>query len=251
MKKIHVWFGKFKTEKELKRYLDQNDYLEAWSVYDNEPPTGNAEDDKEPNPELRCDFCKEVHLDNYDEDLMIMKYYKNSLDIKTIANDIGVDKNELETLLRGHSFIDFNSVVAIEVNDLDEKDASRSETIKYIGKLAQFSDQSLSDYEVHYLWIGDHRIDKKNILQQAALNKKDIIKLNYHHTSKSEKLDEILILQIEDYNIAEKMILKVEELRMMMAHSMLQLVVKSTIEIHGEKIADMLGMKYIGKFDKE
>ena len=251
MKKIHVWFGKFKTEKELKKYLDQNDYLEAWSVYDNEPPTGNEEDDKEPNTELRCDFCKEVHLDKYDEDLMIMKYYKNSLNIKTIANDIGVDKNELETLLRGHSFIGFNAVVAFEDNDLDEKDASRSETIKYIGKLAQFSHQSLSDYEVHYLWIGDNKIDKKNILQQAALNKKDIIKLNYYHTSKSEKLDEILILQIEDYNIAEKMILKAEELRMITAHSVLELVVKGSIEIHGEKIADMLGMKYIGKFDKE
>lgn len=251
MKKIHVWFGKFKTEKELKKYLDQNGYLEACSVYDNEPPTGKAEDDKEPNPELRCDFCKEVHLDNYDEDLMIMKYYKNSLNIITIANDIGVDKNELETLLRGHNFIGFNSVVVIENNDLDEKDASRSETIKYIGKLTQSSDRSLSDYEVHYLWIGDNKIDKKNILQQAALNKKDIIKLNYHHTSKSEKLDEILILQIDDYNIAEKMILKVGELRMITAHSMLELVVKGTIEIHGKKIADMLGMKYIGKFDKE
>lgn len=69
-------------------------------------------------------------------------------------------------------------------------------------------------------------------------------------SSKSEKLDEILILQIEDYNIAEKMILKVEELKMITAHSMLELVVKGTIEIHGEKIADMLGMKYIGKFDE-
>ena len=47
------------------------------------------------------------------------------------------------------------------------------------------------------------------------------------------------------------MILKVEELRMITAHSVLELVVKGTIEIHGEKIADMLGMKYIGKFDKE
>ncbi|WP_183078705.1 hypothetical protein [Sphingobacterium puteale] len=46
------------------------------------------------------------------------------------------------------------------------------------------------------------------------------------------------------------MILKVEELKMITAHSMLELVVKGTIEIHGEKIADMLCMKYIGKFDK-
>ncbi|WP_433903510.1 helix-turn-helix domain-containing protein [Sphingobacterium puteale] len=35
MKKIHVWFGKFKTEKELKKYLDQNGLPTVQSVAEN------------------------------------------------------------------------------------------------------------------------------------------------------------------------------------------------------------------------
>jgi Immunity protein 22 len=76
MSKLHIWLGNFASDKDLERYLDQKKYLEAWAVYDNEPPTGNEEEDAEPSPELRCDFCKEVDLDTYDEDFMIMKYYK-------------------------------------------------------------------------------------------------------------------------------------------------------------------------------
>lgn len=130
MKNLHIWLGKFKTEKEFKKYLDQNDYLAAWSVYDNEPPTGNEEDDAEPNAELRCDFCKEVHLDTYDPDLMIMKYDNSGINAQTVANDIGVDKDELEVLLSGHSSMDFNAVIAFEGNDLDEKDASLDITVQ-------------------------------------------------------------------------------------------------------------------------
>ena len=42
---MHIWLGTFGSEKEFKKYLDQKKYLEAWAVYDNEPPTGNEEAD--------------------------------------------------------------------------------------------------------------------------------------------------------------------------------------------------------------
>lgn len=101
------------------------------------------------------------------------------------------------------------------------------------------------------MWIGDNKLDKKNILKQASIEKGDVIKLNYYHSSKKEKIDEILILQVEDYDVAEKMILKADELKFNMASSMLDLIVNSTIVIDGNEVANKLGMNYIAKFDAE
>ena len=61
-------------------------------------------------------------------------------------------------------------------------------------------------------------------------------------------MDEILILQVEDYQIAEEMILKVEEMKLLTANSMLDILVKGSFRVDGERIADVLGMRYIGKF---
>ncbi|MCS3868602.1 guanylate kinase [Chryseobacterium ginsenosidimutans] len=47
MSKLHIWLGNFGSEKEFEKYLNQKKYLEAWAVYDNEPPTGNEEEDAE------------------------------------------------------------------------------------------------------------------------------------------------------------------------------------------------------------
>lgn len=252
MSKLHIWLGNFGSEKEFEKYLDQKKYLEAWAVYDNEPPTGNEEEDAEPSPELRCDFCKELDLDTYDEDFMIMKYYKESVDIKTIAHDILVDEKEFAALCKKYKISDFNSVIAYEDNGLSEKSAFGSKTVKYVGKLLQASENiSSGDSEVHHLWVGENKLDKKNILKQAEIDKNKVIKLNYYHTAKSGKLDEILILQVEDYIVAEKMILKVDELKILLANSILDLVLKGNLKIDGEKTADILGMKYIGKFDSE
>ncbi|MCS3868603.1 hypothetical protein J3D55_001519 [Chryseobacterium ginsenosidimutans] len=205
---------------------------------------------QKPSPELRCDFCKEVDLDTYDEDFMIMKYYKKSVDIKTVAHDILVDEKELEALCKKHKISDFNSAIAYEDNNLSEKKASGSTTVKYIGQLQQASDENLSDDStVHHLWVGENKLDKKNILKQAGIDKDKVMKLNYYHTAKSGKLDEILILQVEDYNVAEKMILKVDTMKITTANSMLDLVVKGNIKIEGDKIGNNLNMNYIGKFE--
>lgn len=132
---MHIWIGKFGSEEEFEKYLDQEKYLAAWAVYDNEPPTGNEEEDAEPSQELRCDFCKEVDLDTYDEDFMIMKYYKKSVDTKTIAQDVLADEDELESLFKQFEIGDFNSVIVYEDNDLSEQEAAGSLRVKYVGKL--------------------------------------------------------------------------------------------------------------------
>jgi len=246
---MHIWLGTFGSKKELEKYLDQKKYMEAWAVYDHEPPTGNEVEDAEPGPELRCDFCKEVGLDIYDEDLMVIKFYKIPVDHKTVAQDILVDEKEFDALCEVFKTRSFNSVIAYEDNDLNEKAALGSRTIKYIGKLPATSDEDLSDGSYfHYLWVSESKLDKKNILRQAGIDNGNVVKLNYYYTAKSEKLDEILILQIEDYSVAEKMILKADEMKILAASSILHLLVKGTFKIDGESTADALEMKYIGKF---
>lgn len=92
---------------------------------------------------------------------------------------------------------------------------------------------------------------KKNILKQAGIDKDSVIKLNYHSQSKSVKLDEMLVLQVEDFNVAEKMILKVDKMKIVSAHAMLDLVMKGESQVEPEQVALALGMSYVGKFSKK
>ena len=118
---MHIWLGTFGSKKDLEKYLDQKKYMEAWSVYDHEPPTGNEAEDAEPDPELRCDFCKEAGLDTYDEDLMIIKFYETPVDYKTVAHDIIVDDKAFEALCEKFKINSFNSVIAYGDNDLNDE----------------------------------------------------------------------------------------------------------------------------------
>ena len=246
---MHIWLGTFESEEELEKYLDQKKYLEAWATYDHEPPTGKAAEDAEPSPELRCDFCKEVGLDTYDEDHMVIKYYPTAVDLKTAVHDLILDQKEVEALCEKHKFSGFNTLIAYENPDLKEKAALRSRILKYIGEIGMADDEALTESSsFHYLWVGDTKLDKKNILKQAGIDKAEVVKLNYYHADRSAKLDEILILQVEDYQIAEEMILKVEEMKLLTTNSMLDILVKGSFRVDGERIADVLGMQYIGKF---
>lgn len=244
---LHIWLGNFKSKKELEVYLDQQKYLKAWAAYDHEPPAGNAEDDAEPDPELRCMFCKETGLDTYDEDALIIKYYSKTVEIATVANDVLVPVEALEKLYNKTQLTAFNAVVAYADSDLTKAAASKTVAVTYLGGVRANS----ASAEVHYLWVGDARPDKKTILKQVGIDKDALIKLNYHSESKSSKLDEMLVMQVEDFGVAEKMILSVDKMKIVSAHSMIDLVVKNDAKIDAEKVALALGMTYVGKFNKK
>lgn len=247
---MHVWVGNFKSKKELETYLDQQKYLKAWEAYDHEPPTGNAQDDAEPDPGLRCLFCKETGLDTYSEDGLIVKYYQKPLDLEAVANDILAPLEALEKLYNKSHVPAFNAVIAYEDSELAKAAASKTVRVKYLGQLRPVSEQGTASAEAHYLWVGDNALDKKSIIKQAGLDKDAVIKLNYYSLGRASKLDEMLVLQVEDFNVAEKMILKVDKMKITTAHSMLDLVVKSNAKIEPATISLALKMKYIGKFDK-
>src|SRR5690606_25982715 len=125
--------GNFRSDKDFNQYIDQKKYLEAWAVYDNEPPTGDQNQDVEPSLELRCNFCKEINVDIYDEDAIIARYYKKSELFSIVAKDLRLNVNELKSLLKKSEVQDFNSVIVYSDNTLSSRDAGKSSMVQYIG----------------------------------------------------------------------------------------------------------------------
>ena len=60
MSKIMIWVGQFDSEADVEKYMDQSAFRQWWKDYD------------EDNKELRCQFCKELGVMNYDEDFLII-----------------------------------------------------------------------------------------------------------------------------------------------------------------------------------
>lgn len=264
MSKFHIWAGNFKSKKSFEKYLDQRTYLKAWDVYNNEPPTGNPAEDAEPDPALRCDFCKETGLDTYDEDFMIIKYYSKATDVESIAEDTLTDVDELKKLWKKHKLADVNAVIVYEADDLKTKNASKTSELTYLGKVTNISQEE--EGGVHYLWIGEtatlskkltkHLTDQDKLLEviikESRMEDDEEAEINFYYNPEKEKLDEMLITQVEDYSIAEKMILKVDEMQLSpTANAILDLVMDENIIIDPAKIGTALGMKYIGRFEHE
>src|SRR4051812_5234805 len=112
MKSIHIWAGQVGSKEAFETYLDQCVYLKAWAKYDNEPPTGDEDEDAEPSPNLRCQFCKDVGLDIYDEDMMVFRYYDHLVNAATVAKDIQVYSERLVELLKKKQIENCNAVIA-------------------------------------------------------------------------------------------------------------------------------------------
>ncbi len=257
---MHIWAGNFKSKKSLEKYLDQAKYLKAWNIYDNEPPTGNAKEDAEPDPALRCEFCKEVGLDTYDEDFLIVKYYSKPVEVESIAGDILTDAGALKKLWKKHNLDNINTVIVYEDNQPGIKNASQSGSITYLGKAEKITTGSKGGGAgVHYLWVGEKETMSPEIVRMVAdkekikgFIKKEIqadASINFYYDNKKGKLDEIIIIQVEDFNIAENMILQVDKMKIPpAANAILDLVADKSIKIDGAKISAALGMAYIGKF---
>ncbi|MDI4648031.1 immunity 22 family protein [Cohnella hashimotonis] len=259
MPSMHVWVGYFESEEEFEKFVDQEKYLEAWAIYDNEPPTG-GEEDAEPSPALRCEFCKEVELDTYDEDYIELQYYGKSVDADRIVDAIVADREELGRLWNRHRLDRVNALIAYEDKDLSTESASKSIRTTYLGKVNRNTpNHEIGGAVVHYLWVGESEtlsihsseavrkeIKKLNIDEDAIVN------IHFYYSNKKEKLDEMIIMQVEDFNVAESMILKVDELQVSpTANAILDLIVYEPFKIDGSAIGSALGMAYIGKFDAE
>ena len=86
MSKIMIWVGQFDSEADFEKYMDQSAFRQWWKEYD------------EDNKELRCQFCKELGVMDYDEDSLIMKYSSEGLE--NLLNVIPADTDKIKEILR-------------------------------------------------------------------------------------------------------------------------------------------------------
>jgi|GEM_PF-1134930 len=250
MKSKHLWVGNFPSRELFEAYLDQSKYLKAWAKYDHEPPIGNPEEDAEPSPNLRCQFCKDTGMDIYDEDMMAFKYYTYQADLETTAKDISADAAQLWKLLKNTKLENFNAVIAYDDNSLKPKKSSRPTLLKYLGKLdnSETSTDPKSGM-THYLWTGNVQLSKAEIIKKTGLKSKEISELKFLSSKEKKRIDETIILGLGDLNLAERMILKVDSMGIPpTANAILVLSLNNSLQINIEKISKDLGMDFIAEF---
>lgn len=156
-----------------------------------------------------------------------------------------------------------NVLVAYENTDLTQESASKAEKLTYLGQINSLStSDDKTDLNKHYLWIGKNEIssdvvdslknkdvDKGRIAKILGIDAQIIKEINFYYTENKEKVDEIIITHVEDYNIAEKMILKADKLAInSTTNLMLELISHQDLKID---IDDKLGLSYIGDFQEE
>ena len=97
MSKIMIWVGQFDSEADFEKYMDQSAFRQWWKEYD------------EDNKELRCQFCKELGVMDYDEDSLIMKYSSEGLE--NLLNVIPADTDKIKEILRAKKITVANAAI--------------------------------------------------------------------------------------------------------------------------------------------
>lgn len=164
----HVWIGNFSTEKEFERYIDQSAYLQAWDKYNNEP-LQDGEEDIEPSDELRCSFCKEIGLDWYDEDFIVIQFNEKSQDIKQLISIIPADTDKLLKACKHSQLEKGNALIYYFNEDLKKSNASKCKSMTYLGFFEETTPtvvggESLQGLNNH-LWAGVTQKTKEEFME--------------------------------------------------------------------------------------
>lgn len=97
MSKILIWVGNFESEDKFEQYLNQSSFR-RWKL---------ENDDN--NLDLRCQFCKEIEISDYNEDFLIMKFSKEG--ITNLINLIPAKTEEIQEVLSKKNINKANSVI--------------------------------------------------------------------------------------------------------------------------------------------
>lgn len=115
-----VWVGQFDSEADFEKYMDQSAFRKWWKEYD------------EDNKEMRCQFCKELGIMDYDEDFLIMKYAPKGL--SEMLNLIPADTDNICQAIREAGINDCNAVICYECRKgISPPKAENTTSVKYLG----------------------------------------------------------------------------------------------------------------------
>lgn len=130
MEEMMFWVGYFPTKNDFEKFMDQTNYLKWWSKdYEHNEICNNKS-----SLELRCQFCKELGINSYDSDFLIMKYLTESSDIQDFIdfiptkNEFVLSEFERIGLKKANSLICYkkNKEISIEI-------ANKTSSVFYLG----------------------------------------------------------------------------------------------------------------------
>lgn len=120
MSKIMIWVGQFDSEADFKKYMDQSAFRQWWKDYD------------EDNKELRCQFCKELGVMDYDEDFLIMKYAFPGL--TELLNLIPAATQKISQSMADKGVKQANAVICYNCREgISPKKAENTTSMTYLG----------------------------------------------------------------------------------------------------------------------
>jgi hypothetical protein len=224
MAKIHVWIGGFQSEKDFNHYVDQSAYLNAWQMYND--GDDDYEGDDEPNENLRCQFCKEINLDTFDDDFIVLQFNKTTKDIKQLISIIPADADKLLKACKQNRLENGNALIYYTDDDLKESDASKCKTMTYLGvfeetKVTVVGGGGLQGLNNH-LWVGTTKKRKEQFMEyfdqdgEGCQFCKDVGIKNYNpktlyvYYGKMDTVENIIKNMIPDENIHDSILEELE-----------------------------------------
>lgn len=145
MSKIMIWVGQFDSEADFEKYMDQSAFRLWWKEYD------------EDNKEIRCQFCKELGVMDYDEDFLIMKYA--SAGMTDLPNMIPANTEKIRKVIAEKGIKKANAVVCYNCREgISPNKAEAVSSMMYLGSFEfELSPNGMSGSTVglkYMIWIG-------------------------------------------------------------------------------------------------
>lgn len=145
MSKIMIWVGQFDSEADFEKYMDQSAFRLWWKEYD------------EDNKEIRCQFCKELGVMDYDEDFLIMKYA--SAGMTDLPNMIPANTEKISKVIAEKGIKKANAVVCYNCREgISPNKAEAVSSMMYLGSFEfELSPNGMSGSTVglkYMIWIG-------------------------------------------------------------------------------------------------
>lgn len=120
MSKIMIWVGQFDSEADFEKYMDQSAFRHWWKEYD------------EDNEEMRCQFCKELGVMDYDEDFLIMKYAPTGL--LELLNLIPADTQKINQAVAGNGIEKANAAIMYNCGEgISTQKAANAVSVSFLG----------------------------------------------------------------------------------------------------------------------
>ena len=156
MSKIMIWVGQFDSEADFEKYMDQSAFRQWWKKYD------------EDNKEMRCPFCKELGVMDYDEDFIIMKYA--SAGMTNLLNLIPANTEKISKVIAEKGIEKANAVVCYNCREgISPKKAEASSSMTYLGSFEfELSPDGVSGSTVglkYMIWIGTTNKNQEEFME--------------------------------------------------------------------------------------